>query len=50
MKNKVKSFAKAVWAFCSYLFWPQKNKRCLYDNTSTSSAQADMANAYDNDN
>ena len=23
----VKSFAKAVWAFCSYLFWPQKNKR-----------------------
>lgn len=25
--DKLKSFAKAVWTFCSYLFWPQKNKR-----------------------
>ena len=23
----IKSLAKAVWACCSYLFWPQKNKR-----------------------
>lgn len=29
--NKVKSFAKAVWAFCSYLFWPQKIKDKNYD-------------------
>lgn len=24
MITKLKTFAKAVWAFCSYLFWPQK--------------------------
>lgn len=26
MEN-VKRLAKAVWAFCSYLFWPQVNHR-----------------------
>ena len=24
-KNKNKSFAKAAWAFCSYLYWSQVN-------------------------
>ena len=23
----VKQIAKGMWAFCSYLFWPQKKKR-----------------------
>lgn len=29
--DNVKRLAKAVWAFCSYLFWPQKNKDKNYD-------------------
>ena len=25
--DSVKQIAKGIWAFCSYLFWPQKKKR-----------------------
>lgn len=39
--NKIKAVLRGMWQFASFLFWPQRNKRCLYD--------ADTANAYDND-
>lgn len=25
--EKLKAFAKAVWQFCSYVFWPQWEKK-----------------------
>lgn len=47
--TQVKSFAKAVlrqrsaelWAFCSYLFWPQKTHRGSYDTLTSLSTSAD---------
>ena len=29
--DSVKQIAKGMWAFCSYLFWPQRKKR--FDET-----------------
>lgn len=28
--NKLKRLAKAIWAFCMYLFWPQKTDKTRY--------------------
>ena len=28
--NKLKRLAKAIWAFCLYLFWPQKTDKTRY--------------------
>ena len=30
--NKLKVFAKGVWQFVSYLFWPQKTDKTRYDS------------------
>lgn len=32
MMDRVKEWAKAVWQFVTYLFWPQKTDKTRYDS------------------
>ena len=32
MMERIKEWAKAIWQFVSYIFWPQKTDKTRYDS------------------